>query len=262
MKKINQLKSGETDRYALAYAYATYLSATRSIEPGEAIPMISDLISMGFPTEARYCIDNLKRNGIQSYDLLALRGLCYQHELQPELAVMDLESAMKGDPGNEKIRILLNNARSGQSPGKDHPMQEALFLKGLDCLQREQFDSALYFISETQGMEKQVQYQRYVEQITKVVAGEKLIASDPSDFRGYMQKSQGLSGVNLFDLAQKALDSGLEVNPDNLNLILAKALVWVQAGDRETARQYLWEQEQRGISIDPAIKQQILQPQN
>ena len=91
--------------------------------------------------------------------------------------------------------------------------------------------------------------------------GEKLITARPASFNGYLQKSQGQASLEQYDLAQQTLTSGLEKNPDNLNLILAKALVWVQAGQEETARQYLEELERQGLVIDPALKQRIFQHQ-
>ena len=42
------------------HEYATYLSTSRTIEVDEAISMISEMISPGYPVETRYCIDNLK----------------------------------------------------------------------------------------------------------------------------------------------------------------------------------------------------------
>ena len=128
-------------------------------------------------------------------------------------------------------------------------------------LMRKQYDSALYFMTFARSSENLEEYGRYISKIDKVVEGEKLIVANPVSFSGYMQKSQGLASMGMFDIAQKTLDKGLVNIPDNLNLILAKALVWVQAGQRETAVQYLWEQEQRGIAIDPSLKEKIIQNQ-
>jgi hypothetical protein len=47
-----------------------------------------------------------------------------------------------------------------------------------------------------------------------------------------------------------------------MNLILAKALVWVQAGQKDRAERYLLELEQRGLTIDPALKNRILNQEN
>ena len=89
-----------------------------------------------------------------------------------------------------------------------------------------------------------------------------MIVDNPGSISGYVRKSQGLASMGMFEIAQENLDNGLVNNPGNLNLILAKALVWVQAGQREMAEQYLWEQEQKGIAIDPAVKRQIFQQHN
>ncbi len=288
LKQFDRLKSEETDRYNIVYAYAAYLSTTRSITPEQAIPLINEMISCGYPTEARYCIDNLERNGIHSSDLLALHGLCYQHELQPGLALADFEKALAGDPDNEKIRLLLDNAKGAESPGSqaekmldrarvlmaqkeygasdsvlnailelDSTSHHAVFLKGLIRLQGEEYDSALCFMKLAYNIEDREEYRHHISMVSKVLEGEKLISGDPLSFPGYLQKSRGLASMGMFIRAQETLDRGLEKNPDQMNLILAKALVWVQAGQQETARQYLWEQERRGIVIDPSLKQKI-----
>jgi hypothetical protein len=289
LKRLDRLRSEETDRHNIVYAYAAYLSTTRTITPEKAIPLINEMISFGYPTEARYSIDNLERNGIHSCDLLALHGLCYQHELQPGLALADFEKALAGDPGNGKIRLLLDNAKGAESPGSqaekmlevagvmmaqkqydasdsvlnailalESASHRAAYLKGLIRLQKEQYDSALYFMKLANSIEDREEYRHHMAMVSRVLEGEKLISGDPLSFSGYLQKSQGLASMGMFIRAQGTLDRGLEKNPDQQSLILAKALVWVQAGQQETARQYLWEQEQRGIVIDPALKQKIL----
>ena len=261
-KELKQLRDSDTDRYTVVYTYATYLSTTKSIKPEEAIPLISDLISMGHPTAARYCIDNLDRNGIHSFDLLALRGLCYQHELQPGLARADLEVALKGDPGNEKIRTLMVMLRKQSGEAEDLAHHEVLFRQGMASLQQQQYDSALNFIRQAQEMEDRPEYSNFITRTENIIEGERMIQASPGSYKAYMLKSQGLSALKLFEEAQRTLDGGLITCPDNLNLILAKALVWAQEGEGEMAKQYLWEQEQRGINIDPNIKKQILQEQN
>jgi len=261
-KELKQLRDSDTDRYTVVYTYATYLSTTKSIKPEEAIPLISDLISMGHPTAARYCIDNLDRNGIHSFDLLALRGLCYQHELQPGLARADLEVALKGDPGNEKIRTLMVMLRKQSGEAENLAHHEVLFRQGMASLQQQQYDSALYFLRQAQEMEDRPEYSNFITRTENIIEGERMIQASPGSYKAYMLKSQGLSALKLFEEAQRTLDGGLITCPDNLNLILAKALVWAQEGEGEMAKQYLWEQEQRGINIDPNIKKQILQEQN
>ena len=261
-KELKQLRDSDTDRYTVVYTYATYLSTTKSIKPEEAIPLISDLISMDHPTAARYCIDNLERNGIHSFDLLALRGLCYQHELQPGLARADLEVALKGDPGNEKIRTLMVMLRKQSGEAENLAHHEVLFRQGMASLQQQQYDSALYFLRQAQEMEDRPEYSNFITRTENIIEGERMIQASPGSYKAYMLKSQGLSALKLFEEAQRTLDGGLITCPDNLNLILAKALVWAQEGEGEMAKQYLWEQEQRGINIDPNIKKQILQEQN
>lgn len=291
-KRFDQLKSEDPEQYTLVYAYSTYLSTTRSIEPEEALPLVLELISFGNYTEARYCVDNLMRNGIQSYDLLALRGLCYFNELQTELALTDLEKAHTGDPDNAKIKTLLDQVKGIKDPEaevdellasagemimkqqydasdqilnaileQDRTSHQALYYKGLIRLQRTQYDSAHHYMSFARSSEPLEEYSRFIAWIEKVFEGERMIATNPGSFTGYIEKSQGLSSMRLFDEAHNALNRGLERNPDNLNLILAKALVWVQAGEAETAREYLSELEQRGLQIDPALKQRIFQNQ-
>jgi len=254
IKKFDQLRSEESENYSIVYAYSTYLSTTRSIEVEEALPMILEMISYHSHTEARYCIDNLKRNGIHSWDLLALRGLCYYNELQPGLALIDLEKAIAGDPDNEKIKTLLDQVFQ-----TDNQSHRTLYNEGLILLQREQYDSALYYMKSAAKSKNLDEYGPYIVWIEKIVEGDKMITADAESFTGYMQKSQGLASMGLFDASQRTLTEGLEKIPDNLNLILAKALVWVQAGQKETATQYLQELENRGVVIDPALKQQILQ---
>ncbi|MDX2432969.1 MAG: hypothetical protein QNK35_18665 [Bacteroides sp.] len=262
MGEFDKLKASETDSYTVAYTYATYLSTTKRISPEEAIPMLSELIAMGYPTAARYCINNLEKNGIHSFDLLALRGLCFQHELQPDMASTDLEAALKGDPGNEKIQILINNLRKQSTEAEDMPLHEALFRKGMTSLQNQDYDSAFYYLKKAGQIENRPEYVAYITRLENIIEGEQIIKSTPDNYKAYMQKSQGLSAMQLFREAQITLDGGLIACPDNLNLILAKALVWVQEGETENARLYLWEQEQRGIAIDPVVKQKILQAKN
>ncbi len=262
MKEFKRLKESKADPYTLAYSYASYLSTSTQIKPEEAIPLINELISMAYPTAARYCIDNLERNGIRSFDLLALHGLCYQHELQPLLAGADLEAALKGDPGNEKIMTLLNNLRRQSPDASDLPMHEALFRQGLACIQQQEYDSALHFIKKAIDLGNQPEYEPFIARIENVIEGEKMIFFNPLNHKGYLVKSHGLAAMKEFGAAQITLDGGLIACPGNVNLILAKALVWVQGGNTETARQYLLEQEQQGIAIDPSVKQRILQPQN
>jgi len=261
-KELEQLKSVENDDFTIAYNYATYLSRSKNISPTEAIPLINELISMGYPTAARYCIDNLERNGIHSADLLALHGLCYQHELQPGLARADLEAALKSDPGNKKIITLLNNPGTKGAGEPELPIHVTLFRKGIVFIQTAQYDSALFYMDKAGTAGEKLQHKHYVTQLERVLEGDKTIKLTPGNYRGYMLKSQGLAAIKAYDQAQGVLDGGLTANPGNLNLILAKALVWVQEGKNETAQQYLWEQEQQGIVIDPAVKQKILKPQN
>lgn len=255
-------RAGETDSYTLVYNYAAYLSGTKSISAEEAIPFISDIISLGYYTEARYCIDNLKRNGIHSFDLLALRGLCLQHELQPELALRDLEAALRGDPGNEKIRILMNNLKREFSGLEEPDPNASFFQKGVSFIEQQNYDSALYYMNKASKKEDNPEYDIYRERLEQITEGDRMILSTPGNYKAYIFKSQGLAALRLFSEAQSTLDKGLNACPENLNLILAKALVWVQQGQRETAELYLFEQEQQGIVIDPAVKQKILQPQN
>ena len=85
-----------------------------------------------------------------------------------------------------------------------------------------------------------------------------MIDENPGSYKGYIQMSQGLASMKLYNQAQRTLTNGLERNPDNLNLILAKALVWVQAGQQETAIRYLGELEKNGLIIDQEVKRQIL----
>jgi len=261
-KELEQLEASGTDSYTVAYAYATYLSSTKKISPSEAIPFISKLISLGYPTSARYCIDNLERNGIWSFDLLALHGLCYQHELQPGLALADLQAALEGDPGNEKIRTLMENFRKISTEPEESAPHETLFRKGLASLQNQHFDSALFFMKKARELEDLPEYSDYISRTESIIEGDQMILTSPGNYKAYLLKSQGLSALKHFEEAQRTLDTGLIACPDNLNLILAKALVWVQAGEREIAKQYLWEQEQRGIDIDPGVKKRILQVQN
>lgn len=261
-KNPEALKTGDADPYTVAYTYAVYLSTTKKIQAEEAIPLINDLISMGYPTEARYVINNLKSNGIHSYDLLALRGLCYMHELQLEKAGVDLEAALKGDPGNEKILILMNNFRKQSTEADELPPFEILIQSGMEHLQKLDYDSALYFFNAAMRMENRSEYAPLISRLENIIEGGEMILSAPGNYKAYMLKSQGLSALKLYEEAQKTLDAGLVACPENLNLILAKALVWVQEGESETARLYLWEQEQQGIVIDPGVKQNILQTQN
>lgn len=289
-KRFSELGRNSEDKYPVVYAYASYLASVSRIEAEFAISLINDMLAWGYPTEARYAIDNLMRNGIGSPDLLALRGICYRQELQPGLALSDFEEAYRRDPDNPKIRSLLTEARmtgegapdpdallehgktlfqSGNLPpaeeafrkvlAADQLNHEALHYMGLIRLQREQYDSARYYMEFARSSEKLPLYDRYIEQLGLVLEGEEWIRSQPAGFRGYLRKSQGLAGLGLFSAAQEVLDRGLERNPDHVNLILAKALTWVQAGEKETAALYLEEQERRGIGFDPSVRKQVLQ---
>jgi tetratricopeptide (TPR) repeat protein len=289
LKQFEQLKKEPSEQFKIVYAYTTYLSTARGIEPSEAIPLINELISYGRYPEARYCIDNLKRNGIQSCDLLALRGLCYYNEMQPGLALKDLEEAIAGDPGNTRIQSIIDQVR-GVDNGDDMNrllararklvsraayaesetlldqvlMQDkanhgALYLKGLNRLHAAQYDSALHFMQFARSSEDLEQYSQYVSWIKQVLNGDRAIRDHPGSHTGYMQKSQALATMNMFEQAQSTLTAGLEVIPENMNLMLARALVWVQEGRVETARNYLLDLEMEGIAIDPALKKQILQ---
>ncbi|MGM0474658.1 MAG: tetratricopeptide repeat protein [Bacteroidota bacterium] len=288
-RKFEKQKENNADKYTLVYQYAVYLSTAGDVETGYAISLINEMISYGYPTEARYCIENLKRNGITSNDLLALRGLCYQHEMQYDLAMADFNAALSEDPDNPKIRELIINLKASQgldltetekleragqlmdinqldesesllrSLLKKEPVpHEACYLTGLVKLRKEQYDSAYHFMQQATELSNESSYSLYATGIKTVLEGENLIGSDPGSFRGYLQKSRGLAAMGFFDRAQETLDLGLENVPDHVNLILAKALVWVQEGNQEAAQQYLLEQERRGIRIDPALKQQVL----
>lgn len=288
-RKFEKQKENNADKYTLVYQYAVYLSTTREVEIDYAISLLNEMIAYGYPTEARYCIENLKSHGIYSSDLLALRGLCYQHEMQYDLAMADFRTALSGDPDDPRIRELIMNLKASQGLDltasetlerarklmdlerldesesllkallkKDQSNHEAGYQLGLIKLRREQYDSAHHFMLQALGAKNQSRYSQYVARISNVLDGEKLIGSVPGSFRGYLQKSRGLAAMGFFGRAQRVLDEGLENNPDNVNLVLAKALVWVQEGKEEAAQQYLREQEQQGISIDPGLKQQVL----
>jgi tetratricopeptide (TPR) repeat protein len=289
-REIERIRSQQEDPYTLVYAYAAYLSNASNIEPDEAISMVSEMIASGYPTEARYAINNLMNNGVTSHDLLALRGLCYAREFQQELALQDLEKAMEGDPGNEKIEVLLDQVKGGERSAQilggmtDRAFQllslqkyveadsalntileledtwhRALYLKALIRVHEEQYDSALFYLAYANSLSGNDQYEPSISRVNQLIEGEKEITAHPGSFNGYLAKSQAFSFLGMYEDAQETLDRGLSANPDHLNLILAKALVWVQEGKQETARQYLREQEQRGVRIDPGVKQQVLQ---
>ena len=260
LNKFQQLKASGADSYKIAYNYSIYLSTSTSITPEEAIPLINELISLGYPAAARYCIDNMERNGIHSPDLLALHGLCYQRELQPVLAEADYNEALRRDPGNAKIITLMNNLLNASEGIRGQ--HDILFQKGLNALHQGHYDSAYQQISRARELTDMPEYSPYITQLERIRTGESMIAENPDQVQGYILKSQGLTALRMFGEAQLTLDSGLQVNEDNLKLILAKALVWVQEGQIQTASQYLWEQEQDGLVIDPDVKQRILQPQN
>ncbi len=287
---VDRARLEESDPYSKVYVYAAYLSTSREVEAAEAIPLINEMISAGYPLEARYSINNLMNHGISSWDLLALRGLCYLNESHPDLARIDLENALKGDPGNRKIEMLLDQAEGGrnrerilkgmldeamtlisdkQSDAADSMLNvvlhmdplsdQALFTKALIRIESEKYDSALYYLSFANSIENSELYERYINRMNRAVEGSNLIRTDPDSFRGYLILSEALSGIGEFGQAQRVLDRGLVRQPDHLNLILAKALVWVQSGARETARQYLREQQERGVPIDPEVVNQIMQ---
>ncbi len=293
MEQFDRLEEEPENTYGLIYATAAWLSTTGSVDPEEAIPLLNRMIALGYPAEARYSIDNLEANGIRSADLTALRGLCYQNELQPGLALAEYRKALEMDPDNEKIRTLIRNVHESANTEaetedllarasslleqqrydasermldrilqQDELSHRALFMKGLIRLQNSSYDSAAYFMEFARSIEKLPEYEEYFGRIALVQEGEEMIVRNPATFRGYLQKSQGLAAMELYDEAHRQLDRGLQVLPGNVNLILAKALVWMQAGKPENARQYLWEQEQRGVKIDPALKERVLQTQN
>ncbi len=288
MRELDQIKSNGTEQFTVVYALSAYLSTTSRISADEAVPLILELISYGNYTEARYCIENLKRNGVHSPDLLALRGLCYYNELHSELALADLEEAHTDDPGNAKITTLLDRVKGiGESlPTPDElidraaemissrriidseslldqvlELQEAnhraLFYKAVIRLHLEEYDSALYYLTFALSSEPLDRYNAFINFTQMAKEGDVTIRSDPSSYQGYLQKSRGLASMDLIELAQVTLDQGLEKNPENLNLILAKALVWVQAGQEERARNYIQGLERRGLTIDPALKERI-----
>lgn len=287
---MDRAREEESDPYSKVYVYAAYLSTSKEVEVEEAIPLINEMISYGYPMEARYSINNLMNHGIRSWDLLALRGLCYLNEHHPELARIDLENALNGDPGNRKIEVLLDQAEGGRDKEQilkgmldeamvqvsekefnaadsmlsvvlimDPMSDQALFTKALIRIASEKYDSALYYLSFANSIEKSEVYQEYINRMERAVEGGNQIRTQPDSFRGYLIQSEALSGIGQYDQAQEVLDRGLARQPDHLNLILAKALVWVQSGERETARQYLREQQERGVPIDPEVISQILQ---
>ena len=290
-RELDRARSPEMDPYAKVYAYAAYLSTAKEVAPEEAIGMINEMIASGYPMEARYSINNLMDRGISSYDLLALRGLCYLHEAHPELARRDLQEALQGDPGNRKIELLLDQAEGGTNrewmlqrmwdtsmerfsagdvPAADSILStiletdplyhRALFSKGLIRIRTAAYDSAFYYLSFAGSIEESEEYGRYIALTGRLLEGDSLTRSNPDSFRGYLIQSEALAGMGFHEQAHRVLDEGLGHQPDHLNLILAKALVWVQSGETETARQYLREQQERGIAIDPRVVNQILQP--
>lgn len=292
-RQFDNLKEEDADNYTLVYHYAVYLSTTRDVETGFAISLLNEMIAHGYPTEARYCIENMNRNGIRSGDLLALRGLCYQHEMQYDLAMTDFRAALAMDPDDPRIRELILNLKAirGLELTEDETLERVrelmdtgrldeseLLLKalaekkgnqhevsywlGLVKLGKAQYDSAYHYMLQADKAGDRSRYSEYVSHIGSILEGEALIGSSPHTFSGYLQESRGLAALGFFDRAQEVLDGGLARNPDNVNLILAKALVWVQAGERETAEIYLLEQERRGIRIDPRLKQQVFPKQN
>lgn len=293
LKEFEMLKEKNQEIYPLIFAYATYLGTSESILPKEALPLVLEMISHTYYTEARYSIDNLERKGIHSPDLLALRGLCYFNELQPDLALSDLKLALKRDPDNAKIKGVLATIQGGSSPagssGQEaiHPIleaaalikageygraegmlnavldtnntqHEALFYKGLIRLQHANYDSAQHYFAFAASSEGRDSYREYARRCRQVMEAERTIASNPGNYAAYLAKGQHLSAMGLVEQAQRSLDEGLEANPGNMNLILAKALAWVQAGQPERARTYLDDLERRGLQIDPALRQQIL----
>jgi tetratricopeptide (TPR) repeat protein len=290
LKELEVLKANKEEVYPVVYALSAYLSTTSDITSEEAIPLILELISLKYYTEARLCIDNLETNGIHSPDLKALRGLCYFNELQPELAEAEIAGALKKDPDNEKIQTLLVQISGGnpESPDatdlleraadlvrskdfaqavpllqsvltEDPAQHQALYLMGMAKMNIADLDSAQYFIQFARSSERLPEYDQALKAIDQWIQGDELINANPASYSGYLTKSQGLAALAMFDRAQETLTAGLQRNPENMNLILAKALVWVQAGEKEKAEQYLRDLEQMGLALDPSLKQRILQ---
>jgi tetratricopeptide (TPR) repeat protein len=133
----------------------------------------------------------------------------------------------------------------------------ALYCKGVIRLHWEDYDSALYFLNFARSSEPLEKYSSFIQWTRMARTGDAAIRTNPGSYQGYIQKSQGLASMELYELAQVTLNKGLEKNPNNLNLILAKALVWVQSGQTEQAKQYLLELEQQGLVVDPALKERI-----
>ncbi|MGW8315764.1 MAG: hypothetical protein ACWGNV_09210, partial [Bacteroidales bacterium] len=138
-RDVDRVMEEESDPYTKVYVYAAYLSTSEEVEPEEAIPLINEMIAYGYPLEARYSINNLMNHGISSWDLLALRGLCYLNESHPELARIDLENALKGDPENRNIELLLDQAEGGR---KKERIMKGMLDEAMTRISEKEFDTA------------------------------------------------------------------------------------------------------------------------
>ncbi len=306
-RHFEKLKEDEnTGRFQLVYAYAGYLSSTKNIEIDFALSLLTEMMKLGYYTEARYCIDNLRGNGILSNELLYLHGVCYLNEMQYGLGIADLEEALKAEPDSRKIKQQLIDARALDESNqrkrmldqriKEHPEDpalyldrakslfelnkydlsiheintmlewdpdnhEAYFILGMNELFKGGYNSAHAHFAHAHEIKETPEYEHYLTQTSKILEGIHQIQNDPSSFKGYILKSEGLAAIGLFAAAQQVLDQGIDNIPDNANLQLAKVLVWVQSGETGKARDYLADLEQRGMRVDPKFKQQVFKEQ-
>ena len=80
---------------------------------------------------------------------------------------------------------------------------------------------------------------------------------NPTSPAPYINMARALSRISEFATALTVLESGLEHIPGNTGLLYAKLLVYLQNGDKTSAKDLMYKLEAGGFKVDAKIKQAL-----
>ncbi len=137
---------------------------------------------------------------------------------------------------------------------------EARFVRGTSFLLDKKFDQALddfkILASHTEAKDHK-QYIYYYKAAQNIKQNADLIERNPSLPEAYINMARALSEISEFSTAISILDKGLQVIPDNNGLSYAKLLVFLQSGNRNSARDIMYSLEAKGFRVDAAVKKTL-----
>jgi len=137
---------------------------------------------------------------------------------------------------------------------------QARFVKGISFLLDGKYDKALpefeILVARTTAPDYE-DYTFYYGIAQRLVDNADQLKKNPLSPAPYINVARALARISEYTNALITLDKGLSKIPDNNNLLYAKALVFLQKGDKNAARDLVYILEGKGVNVDPAVKKAV-----